>query len=206
MSCTGNGRWLLLTATLPAILIASLRKKRPGVEPRNTKGGQPPPHGGIFSSVCLRTFINGWALAGTASAVPVCPFVPVFQPCHVPALPFGTGKRINRNEGERMQSHRTTPIKSHRTKLNSTTDQEKDIADLVARIGAIDSTLGSVRDLARFYADLAHEVPDESKAVTIDAQALRGTMTFFVAHLENAIESLGMVQTMASLLDDKSDS
>ena len=39
-------------------------------------------------------FFNERALAGTASAVPVA-FVPVFQPYQVPALPFGTGKRIN---------------------------------------------------------------------------------------------------------------
>jgi hypothetical protein len=61
-------------------------------------------------TLSLRAFFNGRALAGTASAVPVCFFVPVFQPCHVPALPFGTGKRINRNEGDRMhQSIHATP-------------------------------------------------------------------------------------------------
>lgn len=47
----------------------------------------------FFVRMLLRAF-NGRALAGTASAVPVS-FVPVFQTCQVPALPFGTGKRIN---------------------------------------------------------------------------------------------------------------
>lgn len=47
----------------------------------------------FFVRMLLHAF-NGRALAGTASAVPVS-FVPVFQTYQVPALPFGTGKRIN---------------------------------------------------------------------------------------------------------------
>ena len=48
----------------------------------------------FFVRMPSRAFVNGRALVGTASAVPVS-FVPVFQTCQVPALPFGTGKRIN---------------------------------------------------------------------------------------------------------------
>lgn len=83
-------------------------------------------------------------------------------------------------------------------------ERSKEIAYLLTRLGSIETTVHGVRDLICFYVDLAHELPDESKTVRIDAQALRGTMTRLYAELEDAIESLATAQAMVSLLDDKS--
>ncbi|HEX7649926.1 MAG TPA: hypothetical protein VF450_21195 [Noviherbaspirillum sp.] len=105
-----------------------------------------------------------------------------------------------------MQSIRTTPGQPLLQQRSTSGERAKEIADLVGRMGAIDTTLCTVRDLIRFYADMAHELPDESKCITVDAQAMRGTMTFLFGHVEDAIESLGTVQAMVSLLDDESDS
>ncbi|MDO8591496.1 MAG: hypothetical protein Q7R60_01045 [bacterium] len=83
-------------------------------------------------------------------------------------------------------------------------ERSNEIAHLLTRLGSIETTVHGVRDLICFYVDLTHELPDESKTIRIDAQALRGTMTRLYAELEDAIESLATVQAMASLLDDKS--
>jgi hypothetical protein len=83
-------------------------------------------------------------------------------------------------------------------------ERAKEIADLVQRIGDIDGTLSCVRDMAYLYADMAHELPEEKQTVMVNAQEMRTAMTLCLARLEDAIESLGTVQAMVSLLDDKS--
>lgn len=78
--------------------------------------------------------------------------------------------------------------------------ERNEIDDLIYRLDAIETTLSAVRNLSRVYADLAHEVPEESAAVTIDAEAMRGTMTFFTAQLDEAIDSLQIVHVLTSQL------
>lgn len=87
---------------------------------------------------------------------------------------------------------------------NLSEDRAADITELVKRIGNIDDTLSAVRDFAYLYADMAHELPEEKTAIMVNAQAMRKAMAFFIGRLEGAIESLGEVQGMVSLLDDKS--
>lgn len=154
-------------------------------------------------TLSLRAFFNGRALMGTASAVPALRSEPVFQPCHVPALPLGTGKRIHRNEGDRMH-FQTKPGSITSTQANQSEDRAADMAELVNRISSIDGTLSTLRDFAYLYADMVHELPDEKQTVTVKADAARNALTFIIGRLEDAIDSLGDVHAMVSLLDDKS--
>lgn len=88
------------------------------------------------------------------------------------------------------------------TKISRGAERSKEISDVLAHIGAIETAIQEARDVACLYADLAHELPDTSKAIRVDAQALRGVMTRLYAGMEDAMELLGTVQAMVSLLDE----
>ena len=83
----------------------------------------------------------------------------------------------------------------------SPADCASDIAELIFQTAVIDSALETTRNLSRVYADLAHEVADDSAAITLDAKAMRGMMTFFTAQLDEALESLDMVRVLLSQLE-----
>ncbi|SEF14497.1 hypothetical protein SAMN02787142_8321 [Burkholderia sp. WP9] len=83
----------------------------------------------------------------------------------------------------------------------SPADHASDIAELIFQTALVNHALETTRNLSRIYADLAHEVPDDSSAVTLDAKALRGMMTFFTAQLDEALESLDVVIALLSQLE-----
>ncbi|KWC96607.1 hypothetical protein [Burkholderia stagnalis] len=80
-------------------------------------------------------------------------------------------------------------------------DRASDIAELIFQTALVDHALATTRNLSRIYADLTHEVADDTAAITLDAKALRGMMTFFTAQLDEALESLDVVRAMLSQLE-----
>lgn len=81
----------------------------------------------------------------------------------------------------------------------------RELKDLASRLGAAESDISTVRDIARMYCDLAHELPDGSRSIKLDADAFRGVMTYFSAQLDNATERLAHATAQASVLADGSD-
>jgi len=80
-------------------------------------------------------------------------------------------------------------------------DRASDIAELIFQTALVDHALETTRNLSRIYADLTHEVSDDSAAITLDTKALRGMMTFFTEQLDEALESLDVVRATLSLLE-----
>lgn len=81
----------------------------------------------------------------------------------------------------------------------------RDLKDLASRLKDAESDISTVRDLARMYCDLAHELPEGSRSIKLDADAFRGVMTYFTSQLDNAIERLAQATAQASVLADGSD-
>lgn len=78
---------------------------------------------------------------------------------------------------------------------------KSDVAELIFQVSLIGHALNTTRNLSCVYADLMHEVPAESSAVSLDTKALRGTMTFLTAQLDEALESLAMVSDLLSQIE-----
>jgi hypothetical protein len=90
--------------------------------------------------------------------------------------------------------------------INCNSEKSKEISDVLSRISTIELMIQEARDIAGLCADLGHELPESTKAITVDAQALRGVMTRLCARMDDAKEMLGTVQTMVSLFDENSES
>jgi hypothetical protein len=89
--------------------------------------------------------------------------------------------------------------------INCDSEKSKEISDVLSRISTIESMMQEARDIAGLFADLAYEIPESTKTITVDAQALRGVMTRLCARMDDAKEMLGTVQTMVSLFDEDSE-
>lgn len=159
----------------------------------------------FFVRMPLCVYFNGRALAGTASAVPVS-FVPVFQTCQVPALPFGTGKRINATKETCMKNATHFPLdqKSASAALSPAAADPQPVRALAAHLEMIEANVQRARDMVCLFAYLTQEVPDSSKHIELDRQALRGVMERICGDLDEALRSMDQTSDLFSLIANKS--
>lgn len=158
----------------------------------------------FFVRMPLCVYFNGRALAGTASAVPVS-FVPVFQTCQVPALPFGTGKRINATKELSMKdvTHSSLDQKSSPAASSPAAAEPQPVRALAAHLEMIEANVQRARDAACLFAYLTQEVPDSSKHIELDRQALRGVMEWIYGDLDEALQSMDQTSSLLSLIANK---
>lgn len=74
---------------------------------------------------------------------------------------------------------------------------------LAANLETIEATVQRARDTACLFAYLIQDIPDTSKHIELDLQALRGVMTRICGDLDEALQSLDQTSDLFSLIANK---
>ena len=72
-----------------------------------------------------------------------------------------------------------------------------------AHLEMIEATVQRARDTACLFAYLTQDIPDTSKHIELDLQALRGVMTRICGDLDEALQSLDQTSDLFSLIANK---
>ncbi len=75
---------------------------------------------------------------------------------------------------------------------------------LTANLEMIEATVQRARDTACLFAYLTQDIPDTSKHIELDLQALRGVMTRICGDLDETLQSLDQTSDLFSLIANKS--
>jgi hypothetical protein len=74
---------------------------------------------------------------------------------------------------------------------------------LAAHLEMIEANVQRARDTACLFAYLTQEVPDSSKHIELDRQALRGVMERIYGDLDEALQSMDQTSSLLSLIANK---
>ena len=72
--------------------------------------------------------------------------------------------------------------------------------ELAAQLETIEAAVQRARDTACLFAYLTQDIPDSSKHIELDLQALRGVMTRISGDLDDALQSLDKTSELFSLI------
>lgn len=75
---------------------------------------------------------------------------------------------------------------------------------LAAHLEMIEANVQRARDTVCLFAYLTQEVPDSSKHIELDRQALRGVMERICGDLDEALQSMDQTSDLFSLIANKS--
>lgn len=78
-----------------------------------------------------------------------------------------------------------------------------DVRTLAAKLEMTEAAIQRARDTACLFAYLTQDIPDSSKRIELDLQALRGVMARMSGDLDDALEALDTAQDLFSLIAKK---